>query len=238
MHLRTFAAAAVACLLLSSPEAGAQEFAEKNMTFSYKKPVYVYLESGDSVVGVLSKVGYKKGLVDEIKVKKDGEKKAEEIDINTIKKVYFPLANLAIASSRMGVAVNATKWDKTGVNEQLIKDGYVLYEKTPTMVKKNEEVLLMQLVNPAFSDKIRVYADPYAAESNKYGVGGITLAGGDDLSYYVKKGNQTAIKLQRKDFDENIDMLFSDCPALAAKLKEKADWKKLAEYIYEHSECN
>jgi hypothetical protein len=228
---------ALAAMVLSSGLASAQEFAEKNMTFSYKKPTYVYLENGDSIIGEIAKVGYKKGLIDELKIKKEGEKKGVEVDINTIKKVYFPLATIANFASKMNVATNATKWDKTGVNERLMADGYVLYEKTATMVKKKEEVLLMQLVNPAFSNKIRVYADPYAAESNSYGIGGVKLAGGDDLSYYVKKGDQVAIKLQRKDFKENIDNLFSDCPALAARLKENSNWKDFAEYVTEHSNC-
>lgn len=227
------ATAATFCLQVAS----AQEFAEKNATFSYKKPAYVYLENGDSVVGVITNVGYKKGLVDEIKIKKEGEKKGAEIDINTIKKVYFPLANLAIFASKLNVATDMNKWEKSGVNEKLIRDGYVLFEKTPTVVKGKTETLLMQLINPAFSDKIRVYADPYAAESQSYGFKGINVAGGDDLSYYIKKGDQPAEKIKRKEFKEHITTFFADCPALESRLKEKYDWTDLAKYIYEHSQC-
>lgn len=224
-------------LLLLSTTVSAQEFAEKNATFSYKKTVYVYLENGDSLIGTVDKIGYKKGLVDELKIKKAGEKKGVEVDLNTVKKVYFPLADLAILGSKLNVATTASKWEKSGVNEALIKEGYVLYEKTPTTLKGKEEILLMQLINPAFSNKIRVYADPYAAESQSFGVKGITLAGGDDLSYYIKVADRPAVKVRRKDFKENITSFFSDCPALEARLKENSSWGDLPKYVFEHSDC-
>jgi hypothetical protein len=216
----------------------AQEFAEKSMTFSYKKLAYVYLENGDSVIGIISKVGYKKGLVDEIKIKKEGEKKAIEVEINKIKMAYLPLPNLIIASQKIGTVSNANKWEKTGINEKLMKDGYVLYEKTVTVLKGKEEILLLQLINPAFCDKIRVYSDPYAAQSQSFGVGGINLAGGDDLAYYIKVGTQSAMEVKRKDFKDNISNFFGDCPSLEARLKDKSDWTDLAKYILEHSNCN
>lgn len=45
------------------------------------------------------------------------------------------------------------------------------------MLKGKEEILLMQLINPAFSNKIRIYADSYATETRSFGVKGITLTG-------------------------------------------------------------
>jgi len=215
----------------------AQEFAEKQGTFSYKKMAYIYLENGDSIIGDLEKVGYKKGLIDEIKVKKQGEKKGVEIDLNTVKQVYFPVANIAIGASKVNKTFDASNWNKSGLNEVLMNEGYVLYEKAVTTLKGKEEVLLMQLVNPGFNDKIRVYADPRAAETQSFGIGGVKLAGGDDKSYYVKVGDKPAIKVKSKDFADNVSTIFAGCPSLEAKLKDKAEWGDFAKYVYEHSEC-
>lgn len=227
----------VAAIALLSTTVSAQEFIAKQGTFSYKKMAYIYLENGDSIIGDLEKVGYKKSLIDELNVKKEGEKKGEEIDINTIKRVYLPVSNVAIGFSKANQPFDAGNWSKSGLNQLLLNEGYVLYEKSVTVLKGKEEVLLMQLVNPGFNDKIRVYADPRAGESQSFGVGPVKLAGGDDKSYYVKVGDKPAIKVKSKDFDENISTIFAGCPTLEAKLKEKADWGDFAKYVYEHSQC-
>lgn len=219
----------------ASGTVSAQEFAEKTNNVSYSKPAYIYLENGDSVVGNLTKIGYRKGLIDEVKVKVDDKK--QEVDVNTIKVAYFPISAIGKLSNALNKATNLDKMQKTGVNEALIRDGYVLYEKSLAVIKGKTEPLLMQLVNPAFSDKIRVYADQFASESTSYGVGGMTLAGGDDLSYYIKKGDAPAEKVRKKDFKEKIPTLFGDCPALAEKLQQSFSWTDLPKYIYEHSNC-
>jgi hypothetical protein len=213
----------------------AQEFAEKTNNVSYSKPAYIYLENGDSLVGNLTKIGYRKGLIDEVKIKVDDKK--QEVDVNTIKTAYFPISAIGKLGNALNKATNLNKMKKTGVNEALIRDGYVLYEKSLAVVKGKTEPLLMQLINPAFSDKIRVYADQFASESASYGVGGMTLAGGDDLSYYIKKGDAPAEKVRRKDFKEKIPTLFGDCPTLATKLQKDFSWADLPKYIYEHSTC-
>ena len=230
--LLSCATLAVVCV---SGTVSAQEFAEKTNNVSYSKPAYIYLENGDSVVGSLTKIGYRKGLIDEVKVKVDDKK--QEVDVSTIKVAYFPISNMGKLSNMMNKATDLNKTQKTGVNEALIRDGYVLYEKSMAVIKGKTEPLLMQLINPAFSDKIRVYADQFAAESNSYGVGGMTLAGGDDLSYYIKKGDAPAEKVRKKDFKEKIPTLFGDCPALAEKLQKDFTWANLAKYVYEHSSC-
>ena len=213
----------------------AQEFAEKTNNVSYSKPAYIYLENGDSLVGNLTKLGYRKGLIDEVKMKVNDKK--QEVDVNTIKVAYFPISAIGKLGNALEKATNLNKMQKTGVNEALIRDGYVLYEKSLAVVKGKTEPLLMQLLNPAFSNKIRVYADQFAAESASYGVGGMTLAGGDDLSYYIKNGDAPAVKVRRKDFKEMVPTLFSDCPALAERLQQKFNWTDLPKYIFEHSTC-
>lgn len=228
----------VATVFLAAIQCSAQEFLESNATFSYKKTAYVYLENGDSVIGVITKIGFKKGIVDEVKIKKAGEKKAVEVEMNTIKMAYFPVANLALFQNKLDVATDLRRAESSRLNEELIKDGYVYFEKTETILKGKTEILMLKLINPAFCSKIRVYKDPVSSETTSYGVGGISLAGGEDLSYYIKVGNKAAEKVKKSTFKDHIHEIFGDCPALEARLMAKFDWTDLAKYIVEHEKCN
>lgn len=228
----------LATICLFATNSSAQEFSESNASFSYKKTAYVYLENGDSVIGVITKIGYKKGIVDEVKIKKEGEKKALEVEMNTIKMAYFPVANLAILQNKLAIATDLRRAQSSRINEDLIKSGYVYFEKTETILKGKTEILMLELVNPAFCSKIRVYKDPVGSESTSYGVKGFNLAGGEDLSYYIKVGEKPAEKVKRNNFKEHIHEMFGDCPALETRLTAKFDWSDLAKYIVEHEKCN
>lgn len=65
------------------------------------------------------------------------------------------------------------------INVEYIKQGYVLFEKSDGMIKKKMMTLLVQLLNPEFSGKIRVNLDPNASKTTSYRVGGFMLAGVD-----------------------------------------------------------
>src|SRR5205823_4578203 len=110
--------------------------------------------------------------------------------------------------------LDASNWNKSGLNELLLNDGYILYEKSVTVLKGKEEVLLLQLVNPGFNEKIRVYGDPRASETQSFGVGPVKVAGGNDKSYYVKVGDKPAMLVKSKDFEDNVNTIFAGCAAL------------------------
>lgn len=228
----------IALILLTVLQCSAQEFLESNAAFSYKKTAYVYLENGDSVVGVITKIGFKKGIVDEVKIKKEGEKKAVEVEMNTIKMAYFPVSNLGLLQNKLDIATDLRRVESSRVNETLINDGYVFFEKTETILKGKNEILMLKLINPAFCSKIRVYKDPISSETTSYGVGGFNLAGGEDRSYYIKVGNNPAKKVKVTTFKDHIHEIFGDCPSLETRLMAKFDWSDLAKYVVEHENCN
>ena len=95
-------------------------------------------------------------------------------------------------------------------------------------------VLLLQLLNPSFSSKIRVYSDPFAGETASVGIGGVKLAGGDEKSYYVKKEDKPAYKLKKKDFKADFDALFKDCSDMKM---DKVKWSEFAEYVFKYNKC-
>jgi hypothetical protein len=88
----------------------------------------------------------------------------------------------------------------------------------------------MQLVNPDFSSKIRVYHDPYASETMGFQVGGVQLTGGLDKSYYLNVNGKTQ-RYFKSDYDKTVKTLFASCPALFKKF-EDTKWKDFPDHVF------
>lgn len=99
---------------------------------------------------------------------------------------------------------------------------------------------MLQLMNPTFSKKIKVYNDPFAGETASVGIGGITVAGGLAKSYYIKKdGEDLARKIKKKEYKKDMSELFSECPAVIEKYGETPQWSEFEQFIFDYSTtCN
>jgi hypothetical protein len=217
-----------------------QEFLDGNHTFSSKKESYLTLKDGTEVIGFIDDIDRKKGLIEEITIKdKDGKKlkyKPDQID-----HMYISPSGFDKLASGLDKMYDATTWDEDKtLNQAHLKAGYSLFESSEVMIKKDKKVLLMQLLNPAFASKIRVYFDPFASETSSVGFGGIKVAGGDAKSYYVKKGSNVAFKLEKKNYEEEEKNLYGDCDNYASKIgvKGKLKWTDLHKHILAYTkEC-
>ena len=217
-----------------------QAFANKIKTFDRKKDAYIFLENGDSIIGKISDIDRWNGGVKKVYVKKDGEKNETKIDLNDIKFAYLPEGVMSNFNNFMKNAIRIDDDNKSYfIRQNLLKDGYGLFEKVEILNVKNKHTLLLQILNPTFAYKIKVYGDPLANETASMGFGGMTLAGGDDKSYFIKiVGDETpAFLLKKRDFEDNIDKIFSNCSSLADRLKKKYSWSDFAEYILENEDC-
>ena len=225
--------------LVITTSLSAQDFLDGASTFSSSKESYFTLMDGTEITAFIADIDRKKGLIEEITIK-DADKKKRVLKPAEIKHMYLPPSGwdkLARADRMMG---DITKWDDDkSAHATHIKDGYVYFETTEVMIKKNKMTLLLQLVNPGFGSKIKVFFDPYASESASFGVGGFTVAGGDAKSYYVKKGDEVAFKLQKKNYKEEWEHLYSDCPKLKEEYSKDLGWGEFERhvYFYENS-CN
>ena len=88
----------------------------------------------------------------------------------------------------------------------------------------------MQLLNPTFCQKIRIYHDPFAAETMGIGVAGIQVTGGIDKSYYIKQDGKVT-RLYKKDYDDSFKTLFGSCSDLIQKYKN-FNWRDLNEHVF------
>lgn len=211
-----------------------QDFIPAYDRFSGKETSYIMLEDGSKLEGTLEDLDRKKGLIEEVVIK-DANGKKITLTPDKIKAMYLMPSGFSKLSTNMDVGTKVKKWDAKYIDSEIIKKGYAYFEKAKVAIKKDQEMLLMQLLNPGFNSKIKVFHDPFAAETMRVGFGGMTLAGGDDKSYYVQVGDNVAKKLKKKDYDDEYKVLYTSCPSLLKKISEKIRWTEFAQHIYEFS---
>lgn len=222
-------------ILSSGIQSTAQSFIPAFNSFSHKKTAYVYLEDGSEVTCTIKKLSRSKGQIDDIKLE-DLDGKKIKISPEEVSHMYLPPSSMGKLANFNDFMGDATQWGNTDVDNDIISKGYAYFEKVEAKIKKKTMTLNMQLINPSFSNKIKVYIDPLAKESASIGIGGIDVAGGNDKSYFIKKVNEnSAYKIEKKNYDEEFKMIFSDCPSLIEKYGDNPKWSDLATHIYEYT---
>lgn len=227
----------LALAFLTCSTLGAQELLHPIFSFSQKKDSYITMKDGTELVGRITGLKRKKGLIQEIKYKGEDGKKVK-ISPDNIKFMYVQ----ATAADNFGNAVDkmtdTQRWGEEEVEDELIKEGYSYFENAEVLVKKKKRTLLMQLLNPHFSSKVKIYHDPFAKETTSLGVGGLTMVGGDEKSYYVQFGEDTAFKLEKKHYRKRFEGLYKDCPDVASKYGENIQWGNLVEHVIAYTKCS
>jgi len=204
--------------------------------FSKKKTSYITLNDGTELSGTIKKLKRKKGLFEEITLNTDSGK--EKIKAEKISHMYLPQGGLDKLANAMDVMDNAQRWDGDNtINQEYIKDGYAYFESAEVQIKKKKtQTLLLQLLNPAFSNKVKVYHDVYAKESGGLGIGGIQMTGGRDKSYFFKKGNDVAFKLKKKQYGDQAASIYDDCKDYYETIKSDLKWARFEQQIYDYSQ--
>jgi len=239
-HITSRLVLILAVIFMATSFASAQEEQEQipglmNPTyqFSKKKVSYITLTDGTEITGNVKDFDRKKGIIKYIKIK-DTNGKTHKLNSSEIKHGYFQPTALSKMNSFFD-DLKIQHWGKD-LNEEMFSNGYVYLENTPVMIKKKKMNLLMQLLNPHFSDGVRIYFDPFAKRTASIGVGPASI-GGDAKSYYVKKnGGGAAIRLKKKEYKSEFPAYFGDCEQV--KTSKKTKWGDLAEHAYIYArEC-
>ncbi len=224
----------ISCLVVFTISAQAQELMETFSSFSEKKTTYITMDDGTQIQANLKKFKYKKGLIEEIKIK-DLSGKKQKIKPEKIKHMYVPISGWAKLGKALDVRDDATRWGKTSLKQDVFEKGYVYFEKSKVKIKKKTRTLLVQLLNPSFSDKVKIYNDPLAKETLNAGIGGIKVAGGHEKSYYIKKGSDVAYRIKKKTYKEEFKLIFEDCPSLVEKIDANRNWADFVGHIYQYT---
>lgn len=204
--------------------------------YSKQKTSYITLTSGKELEGNVKDFDRKRGVIDYIKIK-TADGKVHKLDAARIKSAYLhPSAMSSMAS--FFDDLDAQRWGKD-LEQELFKEGYVYLETVMVKIsKKKSAKLLLQLLNPHFSDGVRIYFDPFANKSAGLAVGPVKLVGGNAKSYIVKKeDSRIATYLFKGTYAKEFEGFFGDCGAVAVEGK-KPKWGNLAKHVYLYStEC-
>jgi hypothetical protein len=203
----------------------AQEFLPAIETFSGKKDCYLVTTKGDTIKFLLDDLDRKKGLIVNVEGKAaDGKKfeyKAEEIQFLALAPSDY--AKFAAFNEGMSSVTRAGKTDFKQISRELV----LFYQE---YLEDKKRTVLVQLVNPGFNSHVKVYDDPYAAQTAGVGVAGMQVTGGNDKSYYVKYNGKTT-RVYKKDYGKKFTEYFGNCQALKTKYKNAA-WRDFAQHLY------
>lgn len=226
----------VALIMLFAATSFGQYFATPVEGFSKKKPSYVTLKTGEELVGTIKDLDFKRGLIDEITLVV-GKKDKRKLTPDMIAHAYLPESGLNKMGKALDFAYDATQWGSDDINQEYMTDGYAYFEQSTVRLKKKNIEALLQMVNPAFNNPVKIFHDPWAKESASVGVGGITVAGGLEKSYWVIIGDDPAFKIKKKEYEDSISKIFSTCPDYASKLGDGPKWADFPEALFNYSKA-
>ena len=202
---------------------------EGSMSTFFNNACILNLASGEEITGKFVNGTYINNGFSKITVKlENGEKaKFEPEQISSLKIKTTKLMQLMMvseASSSIKEMVNAD------FNEIVNRD-YVIFE-TALTPRKTDTPRLLQLLNPGFDSKIKVFAQP-GKQTAGISVGGLNLTGGEDRAYLFVKNGEKAVEVKKGSYKENFEELYSDCPAMLDNFKgEKIKWDDVALHVY------
>ena len=150
--------------------------------------------------------------------------------------MYLPPSGLDKLMKTNEFLTNSRKWTDQKLNEDFLNKGYIYFELADVKLKKKNRKLLMQLLNPTFSGKIKVYHDPFAKETMSLGIGPVDVVGGIAKSYYIAKGDAPAFRLKKKDYGKEFVPLWNKCQKVINDFPQKK-WSKLTQHVITYSEC-
>ena len=215
------------CLLSLSSQA--QQFLPEMEFLSIQKPGYLVSKSGQRIQATLDKVHRRKGAIEGVIVKTPDGKTIEYVAADILE-MGFPPADVA-----KGIAVKETMGSvfraKNSDIKQISRDTVIFYHEYLDDQKRD---VLLQLLNPGFDHKIRVYHDPSANQTSGVGLGPVMITGGLDKSYYIRRNN-TAYRLRKGDYETEFKKLYADCPALTTKYPASA-WRDLVRHVYDYDQ--
>lgn len=190
--------------------------------------VEITLKDGKEVVGRITSAMSMNGTLRSVTVK-DAEKnkykfKADEMKVMKVKMTELAkLEAMGEASSSLTEMLNADF-------EEINNREWVIYEQA-LLPKKKDKYALLQLLNPGFDSRIKVYQNPDANETGQVSLGGMALAGGEDRSYLMVKDGSKSSKVRKSSYKKTFPEIFEGCEALQA-YQDKPRFQDFASHVF------
>lgn len=219
--------------LLMTGNASGQGFIEtiegEGLSALYGNECVVRLQSGEEVRGTFSGGVYVNNGLAKLKIKLGNGENAkflpeQVVSLHVKASGLMKLYMISEAGSSIRELTNAD-FDK------IVDREWVVFE-TATTPRQKETKRILQLLNPGFDSKIKVFAEPNA-KTGGLAIGGIQVTGGEDRVYLFVKGGEKAFKVKKGSYSENFQELYSDCPEMISHFQGgKIRWDDVALHVF------
>ena len=205
-----------------------QDLDSENMGSLFGNECVAKLTTGAEIEGKLTGGMIINGALARVTIKlENGEKakfKPEDVVFLSVK--VSGLTKLSMISESM---VSIKEMVNTDFDKIVNRD-YVIFETAMTPAKK-DTYRLMQLLNPGFDSKIKVFATE--KKTGGFSIGDIAVTGGADRAYLFVKRGAKAIEVRKASYKNNFQELYSDCPEMLARFQgEKIKWNDVAGHVF------
>ncbi len=220
--MRSIRTLLVSALLVATTTCTAQGFATplEGTSIMMSKEVHAILLDGTDLVGTVGSCMLNMGQLQSLTLKDAaGEKrklKAEELSELRVKPTKMD--NIGAMLSQPNLQAMITQDFSKSLDREWC---YFVQTSPPGKDKK----VMMQLLNPGFDKKMKVFVDPMAQET----------ASGEDKSYFVvKEGSGEAIKVKKGSYSkEALKSIFNDCQVMVDNYAgDKMKLRDFAEHVF------
>ncbi|MCU0457828.1 MAG: hypothetical protein MUE37_01895 [Bacteroidales bacterium] len=199
----------------------------------YGNECVVTLQSGEEITGRFAGGVYVNNGLTRLKVKSEsGENvKFTPEQVVSLKVKVSDLMKLSMISD----AGSSIKEFANSDLNSIVERGWVIFE-TATTPGQKEAKRVLQLLNPGFDTKIKVFAEP-GAKTGGLSIGGLQVTGGEDRVYLFVKGGAQAFKVKKGSYRDNFQELYSDCPQMLEYFQgEKIRWDDVALHVFTYDQ--
>ena len=210
------------------------EVGDDGFSALYGNPCILKLESGEEIQGkFVGGTGSTNGL-NKISIKLENGQKAKFVPEQVV--------SLRIKASKL-VKLFMVSESSSSIKEmahsdfnEIVNREYIIFE-TALTAKKTDTYRLLQLLNPGFDNKIKVFAEP-SKKTGGFNVGGLQLTGGEARAYLFVKGNEKAVEVKKGSYSKNFEELYSDCPQMLSTFQgEKINWDDIALHVFAYDQA-
>ena len=192
---------------------------------------------GVEITGKIRSAGFVNGIIKSIRLKDADETihKFKAADIKTIKVKATFLSKLDMITDKTSSLkeIRNTNFDE-------IIDREWIYFHQIISPKKHKKPLLLQLQNPGFDSKMKVYNNPSAQETSTFSLGDTNIGGGEDRSYIAVMSDGTSFYIRKAKYDKTLKEYLGNCDEFMEVYKDKKlKFKNIAMHVYYYNTyCN
>jgi hypothetical protein len=180
----------------------------KPVTNPWSTDCYVTLNDGEEFRCELRSAVFTGGSVRSLSIiREDGTK--QKYRAEDVKRMLIKFGDLAKIETIMESTTSIQELLDLNFNE-IVEREYIIYEQA-LLPKKKDKYALLQLLNPGFDNRIKVYENPTGQESGTMTVGDVTVTGGRETSFLVVKDGEKSVKVKKGSYKKSFPILFGDC---------------------------